>query len=171
MHEDLAQVTHPNPVLASPNPAAILHSESDPVRGYHVCTAYLPLETPRTSPALTPKRLVEAARYEFREWSSSIKRQAAFTAINTSDLVDQLGALNVLVAASPLLAGGPDSCLYTDVLVKHWRNASDREFIDKILGGNLPTMALLLGLSPPGPFSSRVLDTHHSRMHWGSDDD
>ncbi|KAK3304728.1 uncharacterized protein B0T15DRAFT_251800 [Chaetomium strumarium] len=69
-----------------------------------------------------------------------------FTVIDTSNLSDHLGALNVLTATSPLLSGGPAATLYTEVLVKQGKSLQD--LVDDMLCGHLSTMALLLGLFP-----------------------
>ncbi|KAK4041637.1 hypothetical protein C8A01DRAFT_34362 [Parachaetomium inaequale] len=67
--------------------------------------------------------------------------------IDTTDLIDQLGALNLLAAASPLLAGDASSCLYTDTLVPLGTH-SQQQPLDQVVGGHLATTSLLLGLFP-----------------------
>ena len=68
-----------------------------------------------------------------------------FDIIDTSNLVDHLGALNVLVATAPLLADRVASTLYTEVLVQH--ESSVQAMVDSILCGHFGTVSLLLGLA------------------------
>lgn len=70
----------------------------------------------------------------------------SFNAIDTSNLADHVGALNLLVAAGPLLRAVPSSTLFTELLIR--REASTKDILDKILCGHAPTMSLLLGLGP-----------------------
>ncbi|KAK3941000.1 hypothetical protein QBC46DRAFT_458595 [Diplogelasinospora grovesii] len=60
----------------------------------------------------------------------------AFAVIDTSNLVDHLGAINILIATSPLLADGASATLYTERL----------KLAENFLLGHLPTVAMLLGL-------------------------
>lgn len=69
-----------------------------------------------------------------------------FTVIDTSNLIDHLGALNLLVATAPLLAHDVSATLYTEKLVR-----SDSTYIslfEGLLCGSLPTVSMLLGLTP-----------------------
>jgi hypothetical protein len=68
-----------------------------------------------------------------------------FDIIDTSNLVDHLGALNILIAAAPLLADRVTSTLYTEVLVQH--ESSVQVMVDNILCGHFGTVSLLLGLA------------------------
>jgi hypothetical protein len=68
----------------------------------------------------------------------------SFTIIDTSNLIAHIGALNLLVAISPLLAGDVSASLYTEILVK--RGESHQELIDNLLCGHLLTISLLLDL-------------------------
>lgn len=70
----------------------------------------------------------------------------SFNVIDTSNLVDHLGALNVVVATSPLLMNNLSSSLYTESLVK--KEESQKELMDKFFCGHLPTLSILLGLFP-----------------------
>ncbi|KAF2034802.1 hypothetical protein EK21DRAFT_55723 [Setomelanomma holmii] len=69
-----------------------------------------------------------------------------FNVIDTSNLLDHLGTLNVLTACTPLLRRLPTSTLRTEMLVP--REATVAESVQNLLCGDLPTMALLLGLKP-----------------------
>jgi hypothetical protein len=64
--------------------------------------------------------------------------------IDTSNLVDHLGSLNVLVAASPLLSKDPSATLYTEFLNNRYGNFTS--WIENEFCGHIPTIANLLGL-------------------------
>ena len=70
----------------------------------------------------------------------------SFTVIDTSNLIDHVGALNLLVASSPLLETTCVSSLYTQSMVKS--QETQTEYIDSVLSGHFPTISTLLGLVP-----------------------
>lgn len=65
--------------------------------------------------------------------------------MDTCNLIDHLGALNVLMAVSPLLKDDRLSFLYAESVVK--RKNSHKAYIDTLICGDLPTIALLPNLS------------------------
>ncbi|KAF2124344.1 hypothetical protein P153DRAFT_400973 [Dothidotthia symphoricarpi CBS 119687] len=69
-----------------------------------------------------------------------------FDVIDTSNLIDYLGSLNLLVATAPLLTPKPTSTLRTEMLVPRESNVTGSA--KTLLSGDLPTVALLLGLKP-----------------------
>ena len=70
----------------------------------------------------------------------------SFDAIDTSNLVDHVGWLNLLAAAGPLLSTKPTSTLSTESLV---RCEGELDYYFKnVLLGDLPTVALLCNLTP-----------------------
>lgn len=68
----------------------------------------------------------------------------SFMVIDTSNLIDDLGALNVLVVTSPLLENNLAATIYTEMLTRYHRTCKDEA--DNLLCGPLSTVALLLGL-------------------------
>ena len=70
----------------------------------------------------------------------------SFTVIDTSNLIDHIGALNLLVASSPLLENTYMSSLYTQSMVKS--QETETAYIDSLLCGHFPTISTLLGLMP-----------------------
>jgi hypothetical protein len=68
-----------------------------------------------------------------------------FSVIDTSNLIDHLGALNVLSTTSPLLNTSTPSMLYTESLVRRKRKC--KAYIDSLLCENFATISLLLDLS------------------------
>jgi hypothetical protein len=69
-----------------------------------------------------------------------------FDVIDTSNLLDHLGALNLLVATSPLLRSHFSATLYSEKLVR--TQESHKEILDNMLCGDLTTVSSLLGLTP-----------------------
>lgn len=95
----------------------------------------------------------------FRTWKSlvldtadySVKSTDAaaplsFDVIDTSNLMDHFGCLNLLTGAGPLLKPRHTSTLSTELLVR--READFYEYKKSLLFGDIPTVALLLSLAP-----------------------
>lgn len=83
------------------------------------------------------------------DYSSDNTKTAApllFDAIDTSNLADHLGCLNLLTGASPLLKPKPTSTLSTELLVKRQTNIDNHK--TELLHGDIPTVALLLSIMP-----------------------
>ena len=70
----------------------------------------------------------------------------SFAVIDTSNLIDHVGALNLLVATAPLLANDISATLYTEKLVRS--DSTYTSLFDNLLCGPLPTISMLLGLTP-----------------------
>ncbi|PKY05703.1 hypothetical protein P168DRAFT_309941 [Aspergillus campestris IBT 28561] len=70
----------------------------------------------------------------------------SFDAIDTSNLADHLGCINLLAAAGPLLNRKPTSTLSTELLVRCEGDLND--YLKDLLLGDLPTVALLFNLTP-----------------------
>ncbi|WYZ34067.1 hypothetical protein EsH8_I_000343 [Colletotrichum jinshuiense] len=199
---------NPNPLFyASLSKHRILHYGTDPILGFHLATAFIPLA--EASP-LKPDQKDEkfkafaAAKTQFREWAAACgtmlrakklvvrsvvsdalalchtlqhyvvtketsagwyRRQfdgralsldsdayasksaapVSFDAIDTSNLADHFGTLNILMSALPLLTAQPWSALFTETLLK--REDASKLAFDKLLYGHGPTVSLLLGAS------------------------
>lgn len=103
-----------------------------------------------------------------------------FNIIDTSNLSDHLGIVNILVAASPLLTRSPTSCLNTETLLGTGDDAITA--FTKSLFGDIATISILLDLTPCSFVSTfttysnahdillhRVLATqvqYHERLFW-----
>jgi hypothetical protein len=81
-----------------------------------------------------------------KEYNPTNGAPLTFNVIDTSNLIDHVGALNLLSATSPLLRSNMSSTLYTESLVK--REKDHRAYIDSILCGDFATISLLLDLFP-----------------------
>ncbi|KAG2152952.1 hypothetical protein DEU56DRAFT_958244 [Suillus clintonianus] len=81
-----------------------------------------------------------------------------FNVIDTSNLLDHVGVLNVLVVTSPLLQRTPSATLYTEGL----SGSSPEDALPQQLCGDIATIGLLLGLIPAS-FISQF--TNRSNMH------
>ncbi|KAH7906338.1 hypothetical protein BJ138DRAFT_1094271 [Hygrophoropsis aurantiaca] len=97
-----------------------------------------------------------------QEYGPSMESPAPtmFNVIETSNILDHVGLLNVLTCTSPLLISSPSSTLYTEGLLP----AGDNPLagILEHICGDLPVISLLIGLVPIG-FVSRF--TTQSNMH------
>ena len=69
-----------------------------------------------------------------------------FDVIDTSNLIDHLGAIHTMIATAPLLASRASSTLYTEVLVQHEVDVGS--MINNLLCGHYPTVSFVLGLTP-----------------------
>ncbi|KAH9862746.1 hypothetical protein J1614_010839 [Plenodomus biglobosus] len=69
-----------------------------------------------------------------------------FNLIDTSSLMDHLGCVNILTATSLVLEQHPAPCIRTEMLIP--REGAIADTADAMLCGDLPTVALLLGLKP-----------------------
>ncbi|EGN93494.1 hypothetical protein SERLA73DRAFT_115908 [Serpula lacrymans var. lacrymans S7.3] len=83
-----------------------------------------------------------------------------FNVIETSNIMDHVGLLNVLIAASPLLIPSTSSTLLTEALLSSGNDPFTG--ILKRVCADLPTLSLLIGLIP-STFISRF--TTQSNMH------
>ncbi|KAF5673183.1 hypothetical protein FHETE_3476 [Fusarium heterosporum] len=81
-----------------------------------------------------------------------------FDMIDTSNLCDHIGALNILVAAGPLLKDEPWSSLFTELLIKP--EGSQSNALEKLLCGHAPTISLLLGFSPAQYWTNAKVESH-----------
>ncbi|KAF2395677.1 hypothetical protein EJ06DRAFT_267524 [Trichodelitschia bisporula] len=68
---------------------------------------------------------------------------ASFDVIDTSNLVDHLGLLNLLAGCAPLLVPGAHSAICTETLA---RLKGSLDVADSLLMGDMPTVALLFGV-------------------------
>ncbi|KAH0843174.1 MYND finger family protein [Fonsecaea pedrosoi] len=80
------------------------------------------------------------------EYDSSSSGQHKFDVIETSNLVDHLGSLNILAACRPLLKPGITSTIYMELL--QLRDQSLEDYTRGLLCGEIVTVSLLFGLSP-----------------------
>ncbi|MCJ1433442.1 hypothetical protein MMC27_002803 [Xylographa pallens] len=69
-----------------------------------------------------------------------------FILIDTSNLLDHLGAINLLVATAPLLDHTIVATLYTEALVK--KQDDLKALVDSILCGHFRSLAIIFGLMP-----------------------
>jgi hypothetical protein len=89
------------------------------------------------------------------EYSVEGSAPVAFDVINTSNLVDHLGCLNLLAATAPLLKK-EGSTVYMELLLL--RDESLHAYASGILCGDIPSVSTLFGLSPTQYWSN--VSTH-----------
>lgn len=80
------------------------------------------------------------------EYSQQGPTPTIFNVIDTSNLVDHLGSLNILTAVAPLLEHTSSSTLRTEIMVP--REVDIATSAETLLCGDLPTVSSLLGLKP-----------------------
>lgn len=102
----------------------------------------------------------------------------SFNVIDTSNILDHVGLVNLLVVSAPLLRKTPSATLYTEALLRTGDNPS--QAILEHVCGDLPTVTLLLGIIPSTFISqfttrSNVHETlitnehakqYHERLAW-----
>ena len=89
---------------------------------------------------------LEALILDGEDYASNGNAPLLFNVIDTSNLLDHVGAINILVAASPLLESSICATLYTEALVKKQEDL--KALVDDILCGHFPTLSILFGLIP-----------------------
>ncbi|KAF5249533.1 hypothetical protein FOXYS1_15014 [Fusarium oxysporum] len=90
---------------------------------------------------------------------------SAFDMIDTSNLCDHIGALNILFAAGPLLKDEPWASLFTELLIRS--EGVQKNALDKILSGHAPTISLLLGFSPVQYWTNAKVESHVDEIFLG----
>ncbi|GJN82602.1 hypothetical protein PLIIFM63780_006144 [Purpureocillium lilacinum] len=118
------------------------------------------------------------------------KGPTAFDVIDTSNLSDHVGPLNILVSTTPLLKATPWATLHTELMLSKHRSL--KEALNGFLCGHAPTVSLLLGVSPAQYWANAKCESHvdevflglmtesaekaqgetqlHSRLSWKRDD-
>ena len=89
---------------------------------------------------------LEALILDGEDYSMKGSAPLSFNVIDTSNLLDHVGAINILVAASPLLDNSVSATLYTEALVK--TEGDLKALVDNILCGHFSTLSTLFGLVP-----------------------
>ncbi|KAL9050270.1 MAG: hypothetical protein Q9162_006741 [Coniocarpon cinnabarinum] len=76
----------------------------------------------------------------------TLQKRRDFNVIDSSNLIDHLGSVNLLMYTAPLLSKEPQSSLYTDTLVR--RESDLKHTFADLLHGDFASMSLLFGLWP-----------------------
>lgn len=79
-----------------------------------------------------------------------------FHVIDTSNLGDHVGFINILSATAPLLRRSASSVLYTESLLMASEDVSAS--LSTVLGSDIATFSLLIGLAPSGLLTGVTLD-------------
>jgi len=88
-------------------------------------------------------------------YSSSTPLEA-FDVIDTSNLCDHIGMINMLTATTPLLRKRPAAVLYTETLLM--ASEKPHEILSTVLGCDVATFSLLLGIAPVGLLSGVTVE-------------
>lgn len=106
----------------------------------------------------------KASRIEFDEnqygEGASAPAPTTFNVVDTSNISDHVGLLNLLVVTAPILSKSPSATLYTETLLSHG-DAPSTVILERLCG-DLQTISLLLGIVPSA-FLSRF--TTRSNVH------
>ena len=106
----------------------------------------------------------KASNIEFEESQygegASTPAPTTFNVIDTSNISDHVGLLNLLVVTVPILTGSPSATLYTEALLSYG-DATSAVILERLCG-DMQTMSLLLGVIPSS-FLSRF--TTRSNVH------
>ncbi|KAF2669079.1 hypothetical protein BT63DRAFT_470575 [Microthyrium microscopicum] len=92
-----------------------------------------------------PYRLTPIA-FNAKDYGVKGDAPTSFNVIDTAQLCDTIGTLNILVAVLPLLRNEVSASIFTHKLMKHHDN--HKEYMENVLCGHLPTVSTLLGLFP-----------------------
>ena len=79
---------------------------------------------------------------------SSQPAPLSFNLIDTSNLSDHVGLLNMLIVALPILDQSPSAVINTSTLVSSYKATSSRASITDLLCVDIPTFAVLFGIAP-----------------------
>ena len=71
---------------------------------------------------------------------------AEYNVIDTSTLIDDVGAIDILVATTPLLEKSPVSSISMDTVRRPW--SQETELLARVLCGDVTLMCVLLGIAP-----------------------
>lgn len=105
------------------------------------------LETSQLSGSFYRRQLtMEQLELDSDEYGPRSTAPKRFDVIETSSLAEDLGALEVLIAAAPLLKPSPWATLYTDV--NQGGTEGEKAKFHELLCGQTRTIATLLGISP-----------------------
>ncbi|KDR84228.1 hypothetical protein GALMADRAFT_56123 [Galerina marginata CBS 339.88] len=85
-----------------------------------------------------------------------------FNVIETSNLTDHTGLLNVLLVTVPLLQRKACSVIYTNTLLRQGSDESSSSGLEDLAFGDIPTLSLMLGVAPSAYLSHF---TTHSNKH------
>lgn len=93
------------------------------------------------------RRQFDMSGYELDpdRYSSCDSKGVLFDVVDTSNLADHLGAVNLLILASPLLKPKGSATLYVETLMKGAVNRQAE--LDDLLLGHAPMTSLILGIS------------------------
>ncbi|KAK7031403.1 hypothetical protein R3P38DRAFT_2923366 [Favolaschia claudopus] len=99
-----------------------------------------------------------------------------FDTIETSNIADHVGVLNVLITAVPLLAHRPSSVLHTSLLIDKDEGKTKPSNLTKLLCADISTISIFLGVAPVGCVSQftsstkthEILDSasYRERISW-----
>jgi hypothetical protein len=85
-----------------------------------------------------------------------------YNVIDTSNIMDHVGLLNLLVATVSLLSGRRDSVLYTESFLEGAKKSE--KLLETLLHSNVTVSSLLFGVAPVGYLLGTMTDTTHIEL-------
>ncbi|KAH9894494.1 hypothetical protein F4778DRAFT_277511 [Xylariomycetidae sp. FL2044] len=82
-----------------------------------------------------------------------------FDIIDTSNIIDHIGILNVMPAVVPLLCKSPGAVMYTESLLQ--AATQPQKVLQTLLHGDVTTASLIFGIAPVGHLLGTTTDPHH----------
>ena len=146
------------------------YASNDRIRLSFFCGEALALSHDLQLAMTLDKKLGSTARTYIKPWSacpllldgrvnvnqSRDSSFGSFNVIDTSNVGDHVGLINLLSATAPLLRRNASSVLYTESLLMASENISAS--LSTVLGSDIATFSLLIGLAPSGLLTGVTLD-------------
>lgn len=140
----------------------IRYINSDAIAFCHVLQHHRTYDETRTANWYRSSWNYSAFVLDSTDYGESGHAPTSFDVIDTSNLVDHLDSLNVMIATVSLLKSKPSSNIRTEMLLP--RELTVAESAETLLCGDLPTMALLLGLKPLQYWTNTTATWHISEF-------
>jgi hypothetical protein len=91
---------------------------------------------------------LDGGDYEDKQGGDGFPGPTSFNVIDTSNLTDHVGLLNLLVATLPCLQRGPSATLFTESLLKRENESNQVETFTELLLADQTAMFVLFGIAP-----------------------
>lgn len=90
------------------------------------------------------------------------ENRVVFDMIDTSNLADHVGGLNILAATAALLKNEYWATIHTELLIN--KGQSDKDALDLLLCGPSITMSMLLGVTPVQYWTAAKMESHSDEI-------
>lgn len=131
----------------------IMHHHGDAVNFSHA------LQAIQGSATLPPFTYVYSKPWSSVPLDLLLDIATKYEVIDTSNVMDHVGILNLLCAVVPLLSGRRDSVLYTESLLQGAKESE--KTLETLLHSNVTMSSLLFGIAPVGYLLGTTTDSTH----------